>query len=629
MGIAPDSILGQAVSTVTEKFADLDRMASNYSAQLNDALGQISSVQVAPVTAPTRLVLPDMPVPDPGAGAAPVYTPITLKFPNAPENIDISSLLTGLDIEDFNIPDAPDTPLLNLPDLPGVGDIALPVRPDIDTSLEIPTVPTMSFPEMEALEQISLPAFQFPELPAFDVAPPSASGLTVPEVFINWVEPQYNSELLPVIQGKIQEAMVGSSGLPVQVEQALYARARERDSAETERAVQEAVDTWASRGFSMPPGMLTRQVHAIREQGREKAAELNRDIMVEAAKWEIENMRVMIAQGMALEQLTSGLYENMAKRLFEVARFTAESKINVFNAQIALFNAQNAGFATLSQVFRTKLDAALAKLSAYKTAIDGQVAIGQINQQRVEVFKARLEQVSANVEVYKALMQGASVRSEAIKNQFDAYRADVQAYAEQINAEKSKVDMYDAQVRAEVAKVGMYETQARAYASTIQGLGSKADIHVKGAQIKLEAARTKVTKFLADVDAYKANLQANLNEVQYSTSAFTAQVESWRAQSSYLVANTEMQARYADMATRTNIAFAEVQMSEYTAKSQYAIQQAQIALEAGKAVGMYTAQLAAGAMSAAHVSAGISGNGSASTSESLSKSESTSHNYNY
>ena len=94
-------------------------------------------------------------------------------------------------------------------------------------------------------------------------------------------------------------------------------------------------------------------------------------------------------------------------------------------------------------------------------------------------------------------------------------------------------------------------------------------------------------------------------------------------------ADSEMQSRYADMNTRTNIAYAEMQISEYNAKVSQAQEQARIALEAAKAAGQYTAQLAAGAMSAAHVSASISGSGSASVGSSDSESESTSHNYSY
>ena len=134
-----------------------------------------------------------------------------------------------------------------------------------------------------------------------------------------------------------------------------------------------------------------------REQGRLKASELNREILTQAAQWEIENIRFAVQQGMALEQLTQNLYSNMANRLFEVAKFQAEAQISVFNSRISLFNAQNAAFETLGQVYRTKLDGALAKLTAYKTAIEGQVALGQINQQRVEVFKAKLSAVQSNV----------------------------------------------------------------------------------------------------------------------------------------------------------------------------------------------------------------------------------------
>jgi len=82
------------------------------------------------------------------------------------------------------------------------------------------------------------------------------------------------------------------------------------------------------------------------------------------------------------------------------------------------------------------------------------------------------------------------------------------------------------------------------------------------------------------------------------------------------------------MNTRTNLAYAEMQISEYNAKVSQAQEQARIALEAAKATGQYTAQLAAGAMSAAHVSASIGATGSASLGSTDSESESTNYNFN-
>ena len=630
MAISPDGIIGNAVEAVTSQLAILNNTAGQYRGELSAALAQIAAVQVKDVADLPAFLPPDLPAPENPLTDIPQYQPESLQVGAEPEDINIDGLLEGLDVSDLEgIPDAPVAIPVTIPESPAMAAVAAPDRPSIDTNIAIPDAPAIDMPSMEALEQIRIPEFSFPELPTFDATPPSTAALTVPNAFINWQPTQYESEMLDDLSAQVKAMMAGGTGLPPAVEDALFSRARERDSAETTRAVQEATDTWAARGFSMPPGMLAKQVDVIREQGRLRAAELNRDIMTQAAQWEIENLRFAVQQGMALEQLTQNLFENLAKRLFEAARFQAEAEISVFNAQVGLFNAQNAAFQTLAGVYRTKLDGALAKLTAYKTAVEGQVALGQINQQRVEVFKARLAAVQSSVELYKATMQGASVRAETIKNQFDAYRADVQAFAERIGAEKVKFDAYEARIKGESAKVGMMEAQARAYASTVQAVANKAEVKVKAAQIKLEAARAKVSAFLGNVDAYKARTSAELANVQAATSRFQGQVEAWRADAGARAANAELKSRFADMTSRTGIAYSEMQITQYQAKMQKAVQEAQLSLEAAKSLGQYTAQLAAGAMSAAHVSASIGGSGAANSSASYSETKSTSTSYSY
>lgn len=630
MAISPDGIIGNAVETVGSQMAILNNVAGQYRSQLSAALSQIAGIKPDAPPDPPELLVPEMPAPENPLAAPPDYQPGQLDLGTEPKDINIDAMLAGLELGDLGeLPQAPEIMPIFIPEAPGMANIQPPERPTIDTSVAIPDAPVLEMPSMEALEQIRLPEFAFPELPTFDATPPTVAGMTSPRAFINWQPAEYASETLDDLAAQVRRMMAGGTGLPAAVEDALFSRARERESAETERAVQEATDTFASRGFAMPPGMLAKQAAVLREQGRLKAAALNRDILAQATQMEIENIRFAIQQGMALEQLTQNLFENTAKRLFEAARFQAEAEISVFNAQVGLFNAQNAAFQTLATVYRTKLDGALSKLTAYKTAIEGQVALGQINQQKVEVFKARLAAVESSVEVYKATMQGASVRADAIKNQFDAYRADVQAFAERIGAEKAKFDAYESRIKGEAAKAGIMETQARAYASTIQAVANKAEVRVKAAQITLEAARAKVSAFLGNVDAYKARTQAELANVQAATSRFQGMVDAWRADAGARSANAELKSKFADMTARTNIAYAEMEVGQYNAKLQHSIQSAQIALESAKAMGQYTAQLAAGAMSAAHVSASISGSGSANSSASFSESKSTSYNYSY
>lgn len=630
--VAPDGIMGAAITTVIDQIDKLDSVAGRYSNELSQSLAGIKEITVTQVDPPTRMPVPETPVPSIDLSGAPTFQAVQFDKPNLPEFQSIENLLSELNLDDLNMPDAPVMPTMELPNAPSMAAIQVPARPNIDTNIQLPETPNLELPEMDDLKEIDIPVFEFPELPDFDGVPPSISGVTVPNVFIEWKEPEYQSEILDELTDYIKKGITeGGTGLPAPIEEALFNRARSRESKETSRAVQEAVNDWSTRNFSMPPGMLVKQVATIREQGQLRASELNRDILIEASKMEVEQLRFLVQQGMSLEQLTINIFNNVTNRLFEIARYNAESQINVFNAQITFFNAQNEAFSVLSSVYKTKLDGALAKLSAYKTAVDAQVAIGQVNEQYVQVYKAKMDAVLSNVEVYKALVQGASVRADVIKNQFDSYRADVQAYSEQINAEKVKVEAYEAQIRGESTKATLFDTQARAYASTIQGVQAKADVKGKQIQLKMEAARVWISKYQSDLEAYKAELQANLSGVQQNTAAFSAEVDAWRATAGMEVSQAEMQSRYADMNTRTNIAYAEMQLKEYETKMQKAIQEANIALESAKAMGQYTAQLAAGAMSAAHVSASISGSGSASTSSSRSESDSysESHNYSY
>lgn len=628
--LAPDGIMGAAITTVMDQMDKLDAVSNRYRKELSESLAGIKDVTVTQVEAPQRMQIPETPLPNIDLSDAPKFSAVQMNKPVMPGFQNIEHLLTELDLDDLVMPDAPVMPTIDLPNAPGVANIQVPIRPEINTDIQIPDAPVLDMPEMDELKQIEIPVFEFPELPDFDGVPPSISEITVPNVFIDWKEPEYKSEVLDELSHYIKKGIVeGGTGLPAPIEDALFSRARTRESRETSRAVQEAMNDWSTRNFSMPPGMLVKQVATIREQGQLRAGELNRDILIEATKMEIEQIRFLVQQGMSLEQLTTNIFNNFTNRLFEIARFNAESQISVFNAQIAFFNAQNEAFGILTGLYKTKLDGAIAKLTAYKTAVDAQVAVGQINEQYVQVYRAKMDAVLSNVEVYKALVQGASVRSDVIKSQFDAFRADVQAYSEQINAEKVKVDAYEAQIRGETSKAGLFDAQARAYASTIQGVQAKANVKGQQIQLKMEAARVWIGKYQADLEAYKAELQANLSEVQQNTAAFSAEVDAWRATAGMEVSQAEMQSRYADMNTRTNIAYAEMQLKEYEAKMQKAIQEANIALESAKAMGQYTAQLAAGAMSAAHVSASISGSGSASTSRSTSDSKSESHNYSY
>lgn len=827
----------QTAIEVVESQRDLlnDRV-SDWTVTLKSAMEQLGNIRVGTVPAPTRAPIPSLPDMAVALSSQPEFRGRAISIPEpAPQMGSVDGYFSGLDDVAFDaLPDAPVSPALYFPAAPSLNLPDVPQRPSINTSIAIPSAPTLSEPQLDGLSampagytpqvpvmpdkplinfdvptpadpaastatmgglrvvpEITLPVmpgapkrpeidmavplpadpvydlpqlralkdipdFEFPLLPDFDGRPPN-TDLVEPNVFVNWSEPVYESELMDDLVAWVRRYMQGGTGLPPHVEDALFARSRDRITAETRRAVQEAVSTFAARGFSMPPGMLAKQVNVVREQGRNQAAEANRDIRIEATKLEIENIRFAVERGIAIEQLLQNMYENSTKRVYEVARFTAEAQITLFNARISLANTQIQGFSALRDMFRLKLDRALAvlevwktraqaaqthnqnaveifkaeyiavqqavetykglmdgarlrvgvieaKLNAYrtdvqayseqvgaeKTKVDAQdvrarsvatanqneievfkahlagsqqdlerfkalwegartrtaliqarlesyrtdvqahgeaVAAEKLmvdandsltrsvlasNQNAVEIYKARYAGVQHQVDLFKALMDGAKTEASVVESQFNAYRSDVQAYAERVSAEKSKFDVYESQTKGELAKANVFDVQSRSYASTVQALANKADVKVKGKQLMLEAARTRLSQFQTSSEIWRTQVDAELRRSANEVQVFQAQSEAWRAGAMVDVAHAETLSRYADMQTRTNLSYAEMQITEYNAKMQHAIQQAQLAVEAAKAMGQYSAQLVAGAMSAINVSAGVQGHGSQS-----------------
>lgn len=637
----PPSAAIQAFNTaqglITQNLASITGFGNSMKTQLDTITDNLSQIELNFSGDPIELPAPEISPPERIGTDAPVLPPL-----DAPTGMEVTPLtnlgLDNLDVSMDDLPPLPDLTLaVNLPDAPGNIDTSgMPSRPPVDFTVALPDDIALTMPEIGNMLAITVPEFVFPELPDFNATPPTVD-FPVPNPMINWAEPEYASEVYDEVASRIKEMLQGGTGLPKEVEQALFDRARQREDQAAAKQVAETFEAFAAKNFTLPPGALVKQVAMINEQNRLKAAEINRDILAEAAKYEIENLRHAVEKGITLEGLTMNLFENAAKRTFEVAKFYADAQIKVFDAQITLFNSQNQAFQTLASVYKTKLDGALSKLQAYKTAADAQLAIGQLNEQTVKVFTAKLQGLTSQVEIYKAKMGAAQIRSELIKTQLDAYRTDVQAFAEKISAEKVKFDAYKAQIEGETAKVGVVEGRAKAYAATIQGFAAKADVKVKNIQAVIEAAKAKIVAFQADVEAQKAKLQGEVSVAAYKTEMFKAEVEGFKAKMGAEQVNAELGVKVQETITRTNISTAEMAIKKYEVDLTEAIKRAEIAMEGLKAAGGYTAQLAAGAMSALHMSASISGSGAMSDTSSNSfsqttsntTSESTNHNYNY
>lgn len=118
--------------------------------------------------------------------------------------------------------------------------------------------------------------------------------------------PKLEAQIQPDSDAWLLNAINNGKGLPVAVEQQIWDRARQRDTQEALRLEQEAIDGYAARGFSLPPGALAARILAVQQAASEKSSQTNRDVAIKQAE-------IMIDVSKYALQLTTELRLGVAR----------------------------------------------------------------------------------------------------------------------------------------------------------------------------------------------------------------------------------------------------------------------------------------------------------------------------
>lgn len=188
--------------------------------------------------------------------------------------------------------------------------------------------------------------------------------------------------LLDKIQAMITE---GGTGLPPEVEQAIFDRAKGRQELDNARMYTEAEQYFSSRGFELPTGALASRLQEINIEIARNNSNLNNDILTAQAKLAQDNLHFVVQQGAAT---VIAMMESSIKAVIDSNKGT----IDVFVAGI--------------EAYKTELSAVLGEIDA-KTKIfmaeaDVYKSISQVN----------MADITAQVEVAKIGLQEASIRAE-------------------------------------------------------------------------------------------------------------------------------------------------------------------------------------------------------------------------
>lgn len=137
----------------------------------------------------------------------------------------------------------------------------------------------------------------------------------------------------------LDSAVEGGVGINPAIERQIWERDRTRIMNEAARTEQEALTTWANRGFSLPPGALVGAMHQTRLDAQRRLAEASREVAIKQFDAGLENARLAVRTIIDTSQTALSAANEYLKTLMLGPQLASELALSQTNARVKLAEA--------------------------------------------------------------------------------------------------------------------------------------------------------------------------------------------------------------------------------------------------------------------------------------------------
>lgn len=459
---------------------------------------------------------------------------------------------TDVDPDDYAVPITPTLSSVTVRsvDIPGydVEDITISIPGEVDidaympshpgaapTVSEVvnPTKPDLTLPAQIVLSEITMPAAP-PSItePSMSMIHPGDVGFSDAVNSFSFAETSYSSPLKPLLETALSSILQsGGTGLGADVENALWERARDRVALLKERQYDEALNFFASRGWTIPPGALMgRLEEALTEQTRSDE-QLNYEIMIEQARIAKETTQKNIDQILQFESEYIKLNSDLNNRALESAKALHQAAIDTINANIARHNLRLEGFRVASDHYQKQYQVALLSLERWKAELEGKRVEAEVQKILLEAYNSKVQSVKILAELYQVEVDSARLQIEADKIRIEAYKESVSAYTAGIESVVARVNARNSQIEGEAKKADIFKTRVEAYASRVGASKIEADIQLAEIDAQLKANQLLIEKLKAELDKYNTQIGAAVESAKLKGQKYGYNIDLFKAQS--------------------------------------------------------------------------------------------------
>jgi len=358
-------------------------------------------------------------------------------------------------------------------------DIPEPGSAPTVAQYNLPTEPSIEWPTVPTLSDISIPDFQEDTirslesvLPTIDFDVPDleneirtalSSAVTAPALSdLGLAEAVHNK-----LKSNIED---GGTMIDSSVEDDIWNRDLERHEQTLQDIVDKATSQWAKLGFSLPDGLLASNLLAINNEYANKRLDRSREIAVKQAELEQQGMFKSLELGTGFSNMWFGVLEAYKKRAFDLTKITVDTMLAIYKERVNQFNLKLESFKADLLAWKTGIEREMLRAEVYKARIAGLQLVVSIDESKVKIYQSRIAAVSELVKVWDTQIRAVATMYDVEKTKLEAYKTEVEAYATRIDSATKK-----------------YAASMEGVKAIIQGWAASADAKVKLIEIKAKA----------------------------------------------------------------------------------------------------------------------------------------------
>jgi hypothetical protein len=431
-----------------------------------------------------------------------IPTELTDELQEAPIDTDVPAFPT-----DINLPEALELEQnYTVPISPVVEDVLVPDAPPLDTVL------------VPVLNNVDIPDFYEPNIPLYEAELP-----VIPDDFASPAnEFEFDGGATAFTSPEIEalETMLlddlenGGYGIYHENEEDIFNREIDRETSLALSAEHELIDSYASRGFLIPNGVLMQQMKKLQQDTQSKITGINRDTAIQRADL-VRATRLSTQENViSLSQVLS-TYQGFAyERLLKAEQFAASYAIESFNAAVSVYNLNIELYDSNVRSFIAQVNAEVAKLEVNKVQLEAAQLAQSLNESTIALYNAQLSGLQISVNIFNSQLAGTKIRAEIQNDKLQKYRIEFDIYQAEIQVDITRIALQKAQIDNESARVEFYRAELAAYIAKLDSAKTQEGIYLARYDAEVRRKGIELEIYSKKEELYQTQLKQESDDVQ-------------------------------------------------------------------------------------------------------------------